>query len=97
WVWRSDVHTLLTRGHLRDPLIEEGQWEAVDALRMPTVFLHATEPYLVEADVPDEMARRNPRIEVVRFATGHSIHEERLDQFLEVVGGFLDTHRESGP
>lgn len=93
WYWRSDVHNLLERNHFGDRLMGDGLWQASDALEADTLFLHATNPYLVEADVPTEMARRNPRIRVVEFPTGHSIHEERLDLFLDTVTPFIDAHR----
>lgn len=92
--WRSDVRALLGEGHQREDLLfDEGQWTAVERLTVPTVFLWAeVPPCLVEREVIDRMVQLNSTIREVTVASGHSIHEEALEQFLHHVRPFVDQH-----
>ncbi|MBB2914062.1 pimeloyl-ACP methyl ester carboxylesterase [Streptosporangium becharense] len=91
YTWRSDVHRLLGDSHLeRDELFDTGQWQAVERLTVPTLFLWAARPpCLVEPEVIDRMAAMNPRITKVEIDSGHGIHEEAFEPFMEAVLPFL--------
>lgn len=93
--WHADMRGLLGDSHTdRDDTFLRGQWEAVDALRTPTVFFWASvPPCLVEPEVIDRMVEMNPMIRKVTFDTGHSIHEETPERFLREVQSFLAEER----
>lgn len=95
YYWRSDVRGLLAP-HF-DETMQTGMWDAVPRLEMETLFFWATDPYLVEPEVARSMVEMNPRIARVDVPTGHMVHEERPDLFLDALLPFLERHGADRP
>ncbi|MFZ1995415.1 MAG: alpha/beta hydrolase [Solirubrobacteraceae bacterium] len=88
--WRSDIDGLLADSHTdRDETFLVGQWEAARQLRTPTLFLWASAPALMDAEVAERFERSSACIRRVTIDCGHSIHEERQDRFLAEIEPFL--------
>lgn len=87
YFWRADILGLLGLGHQRDDeLFDQGQWDAVADLVVPTMLLRSElPPAYVDEDVLVRIQQLNPSVQVQRMMATHEIHEEGPEEFVQLV------------
>ena len=66
-------------------------WDEIRGLQMPTLLMHGELSNDLSHETYQRILSENPRIEGVEFpATGHWIHSEKPDLFIEALREFFD-------
>ncbi len=78
---------------IRESLIQgraEERWHEIEALKMPTLWIHGENSQDLKRDVYEEILRRNPRIVGVEIKNaGHWVHSDQPEDFIATLLGFL--------
>ncbi len=78
---------------IRESLMQgraEERWNEIEALRVPTLWIHGERSQDLSKEVFEEILRRNPRIMGVEIKNaGHWVHSDQPAEFIATLLGFL--------
>ncbi len=68
----------------------EERWNQIEALEVPTLWIHGEKSQDLSREVFAEILKRNPKIQGVEIKNaGHWVHADKPDDFIRTLLGFL--------